>query len=96
MGYVSHPVRRLRDDPQEGESVSLLVRSGDGDADALAQQLSEFGSVERRLRFGTVQIRVAHPAVDAICALEGIESVETVNTLAIDADGAGEDVDPVR
>lgn len=96
MPYLSHPVRRIREDPIAGETVGLLVSADeDADLDALADRLAEVGTVEERLRFRTVKVTVDHGAVDAVCELSGVATVETVNTLAIDADGAGEDVDPV-
>lgn len=97
MAYLTHPVRRIREDPVEGETVTLLVTAegeDDAAADHLADRLADLGTVEERLRFGTVKATVPHEAVDEACDLPGVEAVETANTLAIDPDGAGEDVDP--
>ena len=94
MTYLTHPVRRLREDPADGETVTLLVRADDGvDLDRLADRLAAHGSVEDRLRFATVKVIVPQAAVDAVCALDGIAAIETANTLALDPDGAGEDVE---
>jgi hypothetical protein len=93
MPYLTHPVRRLRDDPVEGEPVTLLVRAADEtDREELADRLATLGTVEARHRFGTVEATVPQSAVDAVCDLSGIASIETTNTHALDADGAGEDV----
>lgn len=93
MPYLTHPVRRLRDEPIEGESVTLLVTAEDEPAvDALAERLEDLGTVEDHLRFGTVKVTVGQTAVADVCDLDGVESIETANTLAIDPDGAGEDV----
>lgn len=94
--YLTHPVRRIREDPTEGESVTLLVTAVGEDedvADDLANRLTAHGTVEERLRFGTVKVTVSQVAVDVICQLPDVASVETANTLALDPEGAGEDVD---
>jgi hypothetical protein len=91
--YLSHPVRGLREDPIEGEEVTLLVTAVDDAAVGdLADRLADLGTVEDRLPFGTVRVTVPQPAVDAVCDLQGIDRVETANTLSLDPDGAGEDV----
>jgi hypothetical protein len=93
MSYLTHPVRRLRDDPVEGETVRLLVTAEDEDAvDELAERLGNLGTVEDRLRFGTVRVQVAQSDVAAVCDLGGVDRIETANTLELDPDGAGEDV----
>ena len=95
MPYLTHPVRRLRDDPDPDEMVTLLVTADDEvDMDALATALGGLGTVEDRLRFGTVRVTVPQPAVEAVCDLGGVARVETVNALALDPTAAGEDVDP--
>jgi len=92
--YLSHPVRRMRDDPQTGEAVTLLVRAVANDAvDDLAERLADLGTVEDRLRFATVRVTVPQVAVADVCELSGVDSVETANTLELDAAGAEEDVD---
>lgn len=95
MPYVSHPVRHVRDDPDEGETIDLVVRVGDeADPGRVASALREAGgeSVEER-GFGALLVRVPQPAVADVCDLDGLESVETADTLAMDLDGAGEDVE---
>jgi len=95
MTYLTHPVRRLRDDPNRDETVTLLVTAtGDTDEDALAAAVREFGSLEDRLRFGTVKVTVPQPAVTHVCGLSGVARVETANTLELDPTGAGEDIEP--
>jgi hypothetical protein len=87
--YLSHPVRRVREDPIEGAEVTLRVTAVDeSSADALADRLSEsgIGVVDDRLRFGALRITVAQRRVDDVCSLDGVETVETANTLSIDID----------
>ncbi len=92
--YLSHPVRRLRDEPREGESVTLVVRAEHEDGiDDLADRLADLGTVEDRLRFATVKATVPQTAVADVCDLDGIETIETANTLTLDPTGAGEDVE---
>lgn len=95
MPYVSHPVRRVRDDPVEGETVDLLVRlADDADPERVAAALRELGgeSVEDR-GLGALSATIPQPAVAAVCDLDALDAVETTNTLAMDLDGAGEDVE---
>jgi hypothetical protein len=83
--YLSHPVRRIREDPDDSETVTLRVTAEDDDAaDTLADALDELGVVEERLRFAGLRVTLPQGNVDDVCALNGIESVETGNTFTID------------
>lgn len=85
--YLSHPVRRIREDPDESETVTLRITAeDDATADALAEELDALGVVEERLRFAGLRVTAPQVNVDDICALEGIESIETGNTFALDPD----------
>lgn len=92
--YVSPAVRTIRDDPVEGESVTLLLEASDeGDADEIAAAVESVGgTVDREREFETLEATVPHECVADVCAIDGIAVVETGNTLGIDPDGAGEDV----
>ncbi|ELZ27493.1 hypothetical protein C475_06225 [Halosimplex carlsbadense 2-9-1] len=97
--YLSPAVRTIRDDPVEGESVTLLLEVADDAAiDEVAAALEAAGAtVEEELQFRTLQATVAHERVGAVCEADGIAHVETGNTLGLDpdeAEGAGEDVRP--
>jgi len=97
--YVSPAVRTIRDDPVPGESVTLLLEvADDATVDDVAAAAEAAGAtVEEELQFRTLKTTVAHERVEAVCAVEGIDHVETGNTLGIDpegAAGAGEDVRP--
>lgn len=94
MTYLTHTVRRIREDPIEGEPVGLIVTaSDDADRDAVEDALSEIGEIDRRLEFGAVAVTVPQERVDEVCDLDGIDRVETDNTLEMDPTGAGEDVE---
>jgi hypothetical protein len=104
--YVSHPVRRMRTDPDPDRDARLVVeRAGDGDAggedgDTEAADLAAVvaglgGRVAEEGRFTTTVV-VPETAVDDLCSTPGLARVETANThgLAVedvDVEGAGED-----
>ncbi|MFB6150605.1 MAG: hypothetical protein ABEJ40_02240 [Haloarculaceae archaeon] len=92
--YVSPAVRSIRDDPIEGESVTLLLETdADTDPGAVADAVEALDcTVEEELQFETLRVTVPHERVGDVCAVDGIATVETDGTLAIDAGGAGEDV----
>lgn len=94
--YVSPAVRTIREDPIEGEEVTLLVEAADEvSLSDLAERLEAAGAtVEEELEFRTLRVAVAHEDVGAVCDCEGVAVVETANTLTMDPDGAGEDVRP--
>jgi hypothetical protein len=93
--YLSHPVRRIREDPIEGETVRLLldVDEDETSLSAVASAVEPFATVETEREFGTLEISVAHERVGDVCAVEGIDAIETAATLEMDPDGAGEDVE---
>lgn len=83
--YLSHPVRRIREEPDESETITLRVTAEDDEAaDALAEQIDDIGVVEERLRFAGLRVTLPQTSVDEVCALEGIESLETGNTFKLD------------
>ncbi|MHB9287396.1 hypothetical protein ACKVMT_10210 [Halobacteriales archaeon Cl-PHB] len=93
--YLSHPVRRMRDDPMGDETVELIVTAEDEDAlDDLETQLLGLGEVEERLRFGSLRVSMPQRRVADACAIDGIESIETATTREMAGGDAGEDVEP--
>jgi len=90
--YLSHPVRRLRDDPGGGE-VSLVVEleaSGDDDNDVPegldATVADADGTVERSLGFDCWLITVPETAVEQLCELDAVTRIETAATLDLGVD----------
>jgi len=83
--YVSHAVRSLRDDPIERESVGLsLTTSDDADPDAVAAAVEDLGgTVERRLEFDDLAVSVPQSRIDDVCDIDGLEIVETSDTISI-------------
>lgn len=97
MPYVTHPVRHVRDDPEEGETLALLVRvseDADDGTEAVAATLRELGATDVTDRgLGALTATVPHTAVADVCALDALAAVETAGTLEMHPDGAGEDVE---
>lgn len=83
--YLSHPVRHIRDDPMPGESVSLVVElTGDDRYDTLVATVTDLdGSVDRDLGFSAHLVTLPEPAVEALCALDGIDRIETADTISL-------------
>lgn len=89
--YVSHPVRRIREEPVAGESVGLVVELAEADPEGFASRVEALGGeVERELPFRSYLVRIPETAVAALCDLPGLERVETANTLSIAGDVAAE------
>lgn len=93
--YLSHPVRRMRDDPGEGE-VSLVVELDD---EAAASRLRTVvadadGSVERELGFDCWLVTVPETGIPALCDLAAVVRIETAATLDIGVDGDSTKTDP--
>ena len=93
--YLSHPVRRMRDDPIDGEPVALIVTAESDDeaaVDDLAERIESLGgTVADRLQFGALRVETTEERVARFCDLAGVESIETEHTVGIGGD-AGEDV----
>jgi len=86
--YLSHPVRRMRDDPGEGE-VSLVVELDDAeDAAASLRRAVEDaeGTVEKELEFDCWLVRVPETAVSSVCELPAVVRIETEATLDVGVD----------
>jgi len=91
--YLSHPVRRMREDPIRGETVSLVVT---GESEKATPELEDAiedagASVEKQLQFGALEVTIPQERIDDLCTISGIESIETTNTVGVGGD-AGEDV----
>jgi hypothetical protein len=95
MTYVSRPVQHVRDDPDPGAETTLVLRVAEAaDRDAVAARAREVGAtVERELPFDALAVTVDEAKVGAVCELDGLEAVETANTLDVGAGDAGEDVE---
>lgn len=96
--YLSHPVRRIREDPVTGESIPLVVELDDDDRlDKLAATVTDLdGSVERNLGFSAHLVTIPEPAVDDLCDLDSVVRIETAETLSLGVepeatDGVGDE-----
>ncbi|SFR54164.1 hypothetical protein [Halogeometricum limi] len=85
--YLSHPVRRMRDDPFEDETATLVVELADADRSDLEAALDDVdGAVERELQLGSVLVSMPETSVDAFCETGGLKRVETADTLGLGID----------
>ncbi len=92
MTYLTHPVRRMRDDPRASESAALVVRLGDADPKAVGDAVETLGGeVEAELAFESLRIVVPQEAVADLCELD-VEAIETAATLGIGSGDAEEDM----
>lgn len=93
--YLSHPVRRIREDPAAGETVSLVLELADDDRyDALVSAADDLdGSVDRDLGFAAHLVTVPETAVDDLCDFDGVERIETADTISLDFDPETVDTD---
>jgi hypothetical protein len=82
--YLSHPVRRIREDPLPGESIGLVVELEDeADPVAFEERVTEFGgTVDERLRFSW-RVSVPQENLDDLLSASDLERVETANTIAL-------------
>lgn len=84
--YVSHPVRRIRDDPIAGETVELVVAvdAAEATVEGVGDRIEAIGGeVLAELPFDSLRVSVAQEDVGDVCAVSGLERVETANTLSL-------------
>lgn len=80
----------MREDPIDGEPVDLIV-TAETDREAVESALEETGvTVTDRLQFGALRVETEQQQVDSVCAVDGIESIETEHAVGVGGD-AGED-----
>jgi len=93
--YLSHPVRRMRENPQEGAVVTLIVETTDGDDRTISTVIdaveSVGGTVEKERPFGSLEISIYQEDIADLCSVEGVSALQTDNTIGFTGD-AGEDV----
>lgn len=94
----------MREDPMEGEPVTVIARvearGPDGGVGEVTDEAVETaveaiesigGTVEDRLRFGTLRVRVTQDQLDDLCSVDTLASIETDNTIGLGGD-SGEDL----
>lgn len=93
MTYLSHPVRRMRDDPEPDETVQLVVEVTPADLGFAAFEetvTAAGGSVLEELPFDSYRIEIPQTGLATLCETDGVVRVETTN--AIQPGDAGEDI----
>lgn len=96
--YRSHPVRRMCDDPFEGQETVLVVEPADDERTIEHLEAAigvAGGTVDARLSYGALRVRIPEERVADLCSLAGIAAVETADVIGIGGD-AGEDLKPER
>lgn len=90
--YLSHPVRRIREDPVPGESVALVVELVDGaDGGAVRESVTDLGGrVTADLQFADLQVELPQTAVDEFCERPELARVETTNAIGLGIDDGAE------
>ena len=87
--YVSHPVRRMGQDPVEGETVELVltVDTGEATPEGVGDRIEAVGGkVVAELPFDSLHVSVAQEDVGDVCEVAGLERVETANTISLGGD----------
>lgn len=81
----------MRDDPIQGEQTVLLIEFADSNAAAVEEIVEEYdGELDRNMQFVDVAAAVPEEAVASLCELDGIERIETGDTLEQTPSGAEE------
>jgi hypothetical protein len=80
-------------DPFEDEDATLVLScTSTADLDAVSDAVERAGgTVDARLQYHTLRIQIPERAVSQLTEIDGLESIETDNTVGIGGD-AGEDV----
>jgi fructose-specific phosphotransferase system component IIB len=94
----------MREDPTEGEDVTVIVRveaqGPDGGVGEVTEEAIESAiedieatgaTVEEELRFGTLRVQTTQETIADLCAVSTLASIETDNTIGLGGD-AGEDL----
>lgn len=89
----------MREDPVEGEEATVIVRvaaqgpdGGVGEVtdeavERVAEEIERAGAtVEDRLRFGSLRVRLAQERIDDLCSISDVAAIETDNTIGLDGD----------
>ncbi|WP_363464262.1 hypothetical protein [Halogeometricum borinquense] len=85
--YLSHPVRRMRKQPFEDETATLVVELDEAEQSDLDAALDAAdGSLERELQLGSLLVTMPETSVDGFCSMEGLARVETADTLGLAID----------
>lgn len=80
--YLSHPVRRMRRDPDEATAGLVVELDPAADPTALHDAVDDAdGDVVEELPFDCWLVRVPEAAVDDLCSVSGVVRVETEATL---------------
>lgn len=88
--YIEKEVEKIRDDPTPGESIVLLVGVEPSAIEEFSSEIEKLGGdIIEELPFETLRVKVPQETVSSICAMEGIESIETESAFEVLSQGNG-------
>lgn len=74
--YIQPAVRELRNDPQAGEYVELILVPEEDNTDELRERVEAVGGEPtREITFGMLAIEIDQAALDELCDLAGLKSI---------------------
>jgi len=80
--YVERAVREMRENPDSGASTTLLLGVRGDSILAVEEKVESVGGkVTERLPFNTLEVRVPESSLADILEMDGLESVETDESL---------------
>ncbi|WP_255246124.1 hypothetical protein [Halolamina sp. CBA1230] len=95
--YLSHPVRRMRDDPGEETAALVVELADDAEPSELRDTVADAGGeLVDEIGFDCWLVRVPEAGVADLCSLPGVVRIETDATLeyavdeTVEPDGGGE------
>lgn len=95
MVYLSHPVRRMREEPSGDVRLVVEVDPAAIDRESLRAAIAEAdGELLDSLPYDTYLVRLPQAEIDAFSETDGLVSIETTN--AIGHGDAGESVEHRR
>lgn len=78
--YIEQEVTDIIRNPEEGETVSLLLGVS-GDMDSVQKQLQAVGAETERLPYDTLQVEIPEVKVGIICEMDDLKSIEVEGTI---------------
>ncbi|EMA39970.1 hypothetical protein [Halococcus hamelinensis] len=88
--YVERAVEQMREDPDSSASTTLLLGVESDSLSAVEEQVEAIGGeVTEQLPFDTLEVTVPENAITNLLEIEGLESIETDESLEDLSQGNG-------
>lgn len=82
--FISQQAKAVRDDPKDGENVTLVIGYGEGHLSLLKSWVKDNGGeFKRELRGDTVLVNLPQDMVESLCSTEFADSVELNETIRV-------------